>query len=35
MREPEICIIEIARFAITYVYVCSKDMMPIPLHYIA
>ena len=35
MREPEICIIEIARFAITYVYVCSKDMKPIPLHSIA
>ena len=33
--NSEICIIEIARFAITYAYVCAKDMKHIPLHFIA
>ena len=33
--NSDICIIEIARFAITYAYVCFKDSKPIPLHFMA
>ena len=34
--NSEVHIVEIARFAITYLAcVCSKDVKPIPLHYIS
>ena len=33
--NSDIFIIEIASFAITYAYVCAKDMKHIPLHFIA